>query len=279
MKEEIKIPTKARIIGGSGDGDKRVYISKDTYQKIFAFSKDKNVCQAGGVLLGNIVNEIGIKYIIIKKFIEAKFSEGTSNSITFTKETWNYIDEEKEKTPEYQIVGWMHTNPDTGCAATDYDVFFHQHMPDAENMVDYVVDPVQIDEAFYFLDGDRLVKSDGFYMFIESSKNKKKKNEHQDVEKSEEHIKEEHKEETIENIGQVEAYEFHQTDNKMDLPEEKAVHQSSLGLKILVPILTVIVIALSIALSVMFVRVYQLEKDVNKLYQNDEALANYINEK
>lgn len=168
MKKKSLIPEKTRIVGGSGQGNRKIYISRDVYKDIFAFSKDKNVYQSGGILLGNFIEENGVKYIIIRAFVEGMHSEGTSTSLTFTKDTWNYIDVEKEKYPEYEVVGWMHTNPDTGRRASEYDLFFHTHMFDDKNLVVYIVDPVQIAEAFYYLEGEQLVRSDGFYVFTEA---------------------------------------------------------------------------------------------------------------
>lgn len=315
MKEEVLIPKKARVVGGLGEGTRKIYISKDVYQKIFAFSKDKNVCQAGGVLLGNIVKEDGIVYVMIMDFIEALHCESTSNSITFTKETWNYIDEEKEKNPQYEIVGWMHTNPDTGCGATEYDAFLHSHMFEKENMVEYIVDPVQIVEAFYFLEDGSMKRSDGFYLFMatKSRKAKRHKNKHSEKEpelieleiiddeaKPEEVAENNEKEDVIEEkeaenkdverkdvpekeimipsyINGEESHNAGEISGNMDISKVNIPERTSLKMKVLVSILTVIVIGLIAAVAVMAMRITQLEKDINKLYENDEVIARYIN--
>lgn len=258
MKEEVLIPKRARIVGGTGGGIRRIYILKDAYQKIFTFSKDKNVCQAGGVLLGNIVYEEETVYVIIRDFIEALYCESTSNAITFTKETWAYIDAEKEKYPQFEIVGWMHTNPDTGCGATEYDLFLHSHMFEKDNMVEYIVDPVQIVEAFYFLKDEKLQKSDGFYLFIENNNKKSAKQQQVETEELE-----------VFNPGVI--------SSQVDLSEVQIPERVSLRMKVLVSILTVLVLALAIAVGMMTVRISQLERDIDKLYENDKVIAYYIN--
>lgn len=306
------IPGKARLVGGSGEGKRKIFISKDVYREIFSFSKDKTVCEAGGILLGETVVNEEISCTIITAFIEAKHSEGTSNSITFTKDTWNYIDKEREQYPEYELVGWMHTNPDTGCKATEYDAFFHSHIFEDENGVAYIVDPVQIVEAFYFLEEGKMVKSDGFYIFSDNVfKKQKKENEKQkeketekqafiidDTEQAESSDDPEGKgettrldsdsEEDIRNAFEtaeskveadttdIEADEYRISDN-VELADINIHEHTSLRVKVIVSILGVAVAVLAIAVGVMAIRITQLEKDIDSLYQNDEVIAKYIN--
>lgn len=383
MSEKVMIPEKARIVGGSGEGTRKIYISREIYKDIFSFSKDKNVYQSGGVLLGNTVVKDGCRYVIIRAFIEAKHSDGTSNSITFTRDTWNYIDQEREKYPEYDLVGWMHTNPDTGCFASEYDVFFHTHMFEGKDVIAYIVDPVQIVEAFYCLEGQSLVKCDGFYIYTEAvmpksirpkKAPKAKKKQEQFIDEDEfiklvedvengvearddvvakeeaaeestvgdnldktvqekaieeaalEEVKEElHEEKTVDTVKEavektgsdnsdeisVEVTDskasvvandeaelrqmFEEAEKKVeadksdleaftgklsDLPEkmdETPIVRTSSKDKAVVAILIVLVIALAATLAVAVVRISQLEKDISKLYQNDEVIARYIN--
>lgn len=304
------IPGKARLVGGSGEGKRKIFISKDVYREIFSFSKDKTICEAGGVLLGETVVNEEISCTIITAFIEAKHSEGTSNSITFTKDTWNYIDKEREQYPEYELVGWMHTNPDTGCKATEYDAFFHSHIFEGENGVAYIVDPVQIVEAFYFLEEGKMVKSDGFYIFSNNVfKKQKKENEKEkepekqsfiidDTEQVESSEDPEGKgktarldsnsEEYIRNAFEtaeskvkadttdIEADEYRISDN-VELADINIHEHTSLRVKVIVSILGVMVAALVIAVGIMAMRIVKLEKDIDSLYQNDEVIAKYIN--
>lgn len=309
MKDEVLIPKKARLVGGSGEGKKKIFISKDVYREIFSFSKDKNVCEAGGILLGEVIIDGEISYTIIQAFIEAQHSEGTSNSITFTKDTWNYIEKEREKYPDYDVVGWMHTNPDTGCKATEYDVFFHSHVFEDENVVAYIVDPVQIVEAFYFLVDGEMVPCNGFYIFSDNAFNKQKKESESEkdafiVDDTEENIKSDNgedaetseskeketlkgEEEQIRNLfekveSDVEADKSdveaeHRISDNVDFAEIRIHEDTSVKFKVWVSILGVLVAAMAIAMGIMAMRIVQLEKDINSLYRNDEVIAKYIN--
>lgn len=336
VSDKVLIPEKARIVGGSGEGTVKIYISREIYKEIFSFSKDKNIYQSGGVLLGNTVVQDDCRYVIVKAFIEAKYSEGTSNSITFTKDTWNYIDMEREKYPEYDLVGWMHTNPDTGCLASEYDVFFQTHMFENKGIITYIVDPVQIVEAFYYLEGESLLKCDGFYVYAEATmpKNisqkkfpKEKKKEKKFIEEDEfiKLVEDEPAAEMLANVsGEIQASDTNEEktclnsteektdiegvngeeemrqvfekaeqkveadksdleaftgrpDNFTDKHDETPMVRSSSKDKAIVAILIVLVIALAATLAVAIVRICQLEKDIKKLYQNDEVIARYIN--
>jgi hypothetical protein len=175
LSKENRLPAKTRVVGGTGQGLQRVYISKEVYKDIFNFSKDKNVVQAGGILLGNKLRKGETHYYIIRAFIEAKHCEATSNSIKFTKDTIKYIEQVKKNYPSYKIIGWMHTNPDTGCNATEYDEYFQTRTFEGKNIIEYIVDPVQIVEAFYYMENGKMKKIDGFFIFTDDESKKKEK--------------------------------------------------------------------------------------------------------
>ena len=135
---DLSLPQNIVLFGEQGTEDKKVYISQQAYKEIHRFTRDKTMNESGGVLLGNVVEEFGKVHIIIRAFIEAKYSEGTPTTLTFTHESWDYIHkEESKKYPDYKILGWIHTHPDFGIFLSEYDTFIHENFFNEENQVAY----------------------------------------------------------------------------------------------------------------------------------------------
>lgn len=146
--------------------DKIIYISQKVYKEIHKFAQDKTKNESGGVLIGNVLEEFGKTHIIIRAFVEAKHSEGTPTTLTFTHESWNYINSEKDKKyPDYKILGWIHTHPNFGIFLSEYDKFIQENFFNDENNVAYVVDPIQNEEGFYFWVNGKTERCKEFYVY------------------------------------------------------------------------------------------------------------------
>lgn len=105
------LPQNILPVGERVEEDKNIYISQETYKEIREFTKNKTVNESGGMLIGNVIEEFGKTNIVIHGFVEAKYSEGTSTTLKFTHETWEYVHGEIDKKYENaQIVGWIHTH-------------------------------------------------------------------------------------------------------------------------------------------------------------------------
>ena len=163
---DLSLPQNIYTVGEHVEVDKRIYISQHAYKEIHEFTKDKTKVETGGVLLGNIVEELGKTNIVIHAFIEAKYSEGTPTTLTFTHESWDYIHKIADKKyPDLKILGWIHTHPDFGIFLSDYDKFIQQNFFSEENQIAYVVDPIQHIEGFYFWVNEKIERCPGFYIF------------------------------------------------------------------------------------------------------------------
>lgn len=146
--------------------DKNIYISQDAYKEIHKFTKDKTENESGGVLIGNVIEEFGKTNIIVRGFVEAKYSEGTPTTLKFTHETWDYIHGEVDKKYQnYKILGWIHTHPDFGIFLSEYDKFIQENFFKEENQIAYVVDPIQHIEGFYFWINGKIERCKGFFVF------------------------------------------------------------------------------------------------------------------
>ena len=163
------LPQNILEIGEKVEEKKNIYIYQPVYKEIHEFTKNKTKNESGGILVGNIVDEFGKTNILIRGFIEAKYTEATPTTLTFTHETWDYVHSEIEKRYENgKIVGWIHTHPDFGIFLSEYDTFIQQNFFKEDYQVAYVVDPIQHIEGFYFWIDEKIVKCKGFYIFDET---------------------------------------------------------------------------------------------------------------
>lgn len=180
---EKNLPQNILPVGERVEQDKNIYISQSVYKEIHKFTKNKTTNESGGMLVGNIIEEFGKTNIVIQGFVEAKYAEGTSTTLKFTHETWDYVHEEIDKRFQNgQIVGWIHTHPDFGIFLSEYDKFIQENFFKEEYQIAYVVDPIQHIEGFYFWINGKIERCKGFYIFdktgekIEIDEEKEEKN-------------------------------------------------------------------------------------------------------
>lgn len=64
-----------------------------------------------------------------------------------------------------EIVGWFHTHSGSGVAASDEDAIVHKSLSSLGAGVALIVDPVQHEASFFYMDGEALLPFPGYYMF------------------------------------------------------------------------------------------------------------------
>lgn len=160
------LPQNILPMGEHVEENKNIYLTQSVYKKIHKFTKNKTTNESGGVLVGNVLEEMGKTNILISGFIEAKDCEATPTTLTFTHASWEHIHQEMEKKfPGKKILGWIHTHPDFGIFLSEYDKFIHENFFSEENQIAYVIDPIQGIEGFYFWINGKLEKCKGFYIY------------------------------------------------------------------------------------------------------------------
>lgn len=160
------LPQNILPVGEYVEENKIIYISQAVYKEIYKFTKNKTKDESGGMLVGSVIEEFGKTNILISGFVEAKYSEGTPTTLTFTHDTWDYVHKEIEKKYKgKKIVGWIHTHPNFGLFLSEYDKFIQENFFKEDYQVAYVVDPIQNLEGFYFWINERLERCKGFYVY------------------------------------------------------------------------------------------------------------------
>jgi len=147
--------------------DLKIFILQDTLDEVDEYLSGDLNNELGGVLLGEVcVNKENGKFILINELIIARHSNSSLSRLTFTHETWDYINEVREKDfPEKKVLGWFHSHPGHTVFLSNYDIFIHENFFNLYYMVAYVFDPTIKDRGFFLWRDNKVVKAGGFYEY------------------------------------------------------------------------------------------------------------------
>lgn len=149
------------------EDDLKILIHQNTLEEVDDYLSGDLNNEQGGVLLGEIcINKEGKKFILINDLIIAKHSNSSLSRLTFTHETWDYINEVREKDyPEKKILGWFHSHPGHTVFLSNFDMFIQENFFNMYYMVAYVFDPTINDRGFFLWRNDKIVKAGGYYKY------------------------------------------------------------------------------------------------------------------
>ncbi|MBQ9986546.1 MAG: hypothetical protein IJP38_09635 [Oscillospiraceae bacterium] len=162
----LPLPKNFVAVGDAGGDSAQIYIKQDVYKRIEKFAKEQMSKEVGSVLVGEYAVVGGRNTVIISDFIEAKYTDATAATLTFTHDTWDYINRELET--NYQgkvIVGWQHTHPGYGVFLSSYDMFIQENFFNLPWQIAYVVDPIADTRGFFEWKDGKVVPSGGFFVY------------------------------------------------------------------------------------------------------------------
>lgn len=147
--------------------DLKIFIRQDVLMEVDEYLSSDTNNELGGVLAGDVcVNEDGKKFIVIDGKIIAKHTNSSLSRLTFTHDTWEYINEILEKDfPDKKILGWFHSHPGHTVFLSSFDIFIQENFFNMDYMVAYVFDPTIKDRGFFNWNEKKIVKSHGFYLY------------------------------------------------------------------------------------------------------------------
>ena len=164
----VALPMNFVSVGTVEHDSVQVYIKQDVYKRIEKFAKEEMSKEVGSILIGDYVDEKDRKTVIISNYIEAKYTDASASTLTFTHETWDYVYKEKDKKyPDKKIVGWQHTHPGYGIFLSNYDIFIQENFFNLPWQIAYVVDPIADTRGFFEWKNDKVAKMSGFYVYDE----------------------------------------------------------------------------------------------------------------
>ncbi|MBN1634465.1 MAG: Mov34/MPN/PAD-1 family protein [Ignavibacteria bacterium] len=170
-EKEIRIPD---AVEWSGEEEERIgfklYIRKIILDEIETYLESDIKNELGGVLIGECGTVSGENVIIIEDIIIALYTETSLSRLTFTHETWEYINNILEKNhPGKKIVGWFHSHPGHGVFMSGYDKFIQENFFNGECMTALVYDPVRRERGFFRFDGNNIIELKSYGIYNESN--------------------------------------------------------------------------------------------------------------
>ena len=163
-----QLPLNFLAFGEIETDDVKIYIKQDVYKKLEDFAASDTTKELGSILLGDFCEDLGKQNVIISDYIEAKYTDASASTLTFTHETWDYIHKEHEKSfSDKKIIGWQHTHPNYGIFLSNYDLFIQENFFNLPFQVAYVIDPIQNTRGFFQWKNGKIEKLKGFYIYDE----------------------------------------------------------------------------------------------------------------
>lgn len=167
----VQLPMNFITVGEIENDDVKVYIKQDVYKALEKYALADVEHERGTIILGDYSKEHGKTHVIISEYIEARYTDASASTLTFTHETWDYVNREHDgKYPDTRIVGWQHTHPSYGIFLSNYDLFIQENFFNMPFQVAYVIDPIQNTRGFFQWKNGRIEKLKGFYIYDEVGK-------------------------------------------------------------------------------------------------------------
>ena len=169
--ESLQLPVNFLSFGEVESDDVHVYIKQDVYKALEKLSSSDTSKELGSILIGEHCQEMGRTYVIISGYIEAKYTDASAATLTFTHETWDYVHREHEKRfPGQRIIGWQHTHPNYGIFLSNYDMFIQENFFNLPFQIAYVIDPIQNLRGFFQWKNGKVAKLRGYCIYDEPGK-------------------------------------------------------------------------------------------------------------
>lgn len=167
----VQLPMNFLRFGEIENDDVKVYIKQDVYKVLEKLAASDTTKELGSIILGEYCQEHGKTHIIISQYIEAKYTDASASTLTFTHETWDYVHSEHERRyPDKKIIGWQHTHPNYGIFLSNYDMFIQENFFNLPFQVAYVIDPIQNLRGFFQWKNGRIEKLKGYYIYDDIGK-------------------------------------------------------------------------------------------------------------
>ena len=163
QSQNVQLPMNFLTFGEIESDDVKVYIKQDVYKALEKLAASDTSKELGSIIIGDYCQEMGKMNVIISNYVEAKYTDASASTLTFTHETWDYVHREHEKSyPDKKIVGWQHTHPNYGIFLSNYDLFIQENFFNLPFQVAYVIDPIQNIRGFFQWKNGKIEKLKGY---------------------------------------------------------------------------------------------------------------------
>ncbi len=168
---DVQLPLNFLSFGEIEPDDVKVYIKQDVFKALEKYASSDTSKELGTILIGDYCEELGKTHVVISDYIEAKYTDASASTLTFTHETWDYVHKQHDKHyPNKKIIGWQHTHPNYGIFLSNYDLFIQDNFFNMPFQVAYVIDPIQNIRGFFQWKNGKTEKLKGYYVYDEVGK-------------------------------------------------------------------------------------------------------------
>lgn len=167
----VQLPLNFLTFGEIEPDDIKVYIKQDVYKALEKYASSDTSKELGTILIGDYCEELSKTHIVISDYIEAKYTDASASTLTFTHETWDYVHKQHDKLyKNKKIIGWQHTHPNYGIFLSNYDMFIQENFFNLPFQVAYVIDPIQNIRGFFQWKNGKIEKLKGYNIYDEVGK-------------------------------------------------------------------------------------------------------------
>lgn len=167
----VQLPLNFLSFGEIEPDDVKVYIKQDVYKALEKYASSDTSKELGTILIGDYCEQLGKTHVVVSDYIEAKYTDASASTLTFTHETWDYVHKQHDMLyPNKKIIGWQHTHPNYGIFLSNYDLFIQDNFFNMPFQVAYVIDPIQNIRGFFQWKNGKTEKLKGYYVYDEVGK-------------------------------------------------------------------------------------------------------------
>jgi len=167
----VQLPLNFLSFGEIEVDDIKVYIKQSVYKELEKYASSDTSKELGTILIGDYCEQMGKTHVVISDYIEAKYTDASASTLTFTHETWDYVHKQHEKLYSgKKIIGWQHTHPNYGIFLSNYDLFIQENFFNMPFQIAYVIDPIQNIRGFFQWKNNKIEKLKGYYVYDDVGK-------------------------------------------------------------------------------------------------------------
>ncbi len=143
-----------------------IFVNIDTWYSVQEHLSTSTKNEVGGVLVGGYYLDQKACYLDIVGSVEANNAVENMSSITFTHDTWDYVNEVIARKYRYnKIVGWYHSHPNYGIFLSKDDIFIHNNYFKEKYHVALVADPINKKYGFFQWSNKQLKLYRAIYLY------------------------------------------------------------------------------------------------------------------
>ncbi len=166
-----KIPRNVKQIGNI-DENLRVYMEDYVYSYLLQYAKAHENEESIAILIGRCMIIDNKKVLFISGAIQGLHTEVKKGILTFSNETYDYIEEQRLKHFKgLEIVGWMLSQPGYGTYLSTGHMNYHIDNFKKPYQVMFVLDTIEKMNTFFQYDKEKseIKEMEGFFVFYEKN--------------------------------------------------------------------------------------------------------------